>query len=61
MIQVWEALLEDMPVNAMLRNLGKMSSISGMFPADANDDNGKRNEELVVAKLEDRALMNDSK
>lgn len=25
--QVWEALLEDMPVNALVRNLGKMTSV----------------------------------
>lgn len=30
--KVWEALLEDMPITAMIRNLGKMSSIGLVAP-----------------------------
>jgi 60 kDa SS-A/Ro ribonucleoprotein len=31
-VSVWEALLEDMPMTAMIRNLGKMSSIGLLTP-----------------------------
>lgn len=32
---IWEALLEDMPMTAMIRNLGKMSSIGLLAPLSA--------------------------
>ena len=34
-VKVWEALLEKMPLNAMVRNLGKMSSIGLVKPLSA--------------------------
>ena len=33
--QVWEALLKDMPMTAMIRNLGKMTNL-GVFEDQAN-------------------------
>lgn len=42
--KVWEALLEDMPITAMVRNLGKMSSL-GMTGAISET------ERLIVEKL----------
>ena len=33
--QVWEALLKDMPMTAMIRNLGKMTSL-GVFEDPVN-------------------------
>ena len=35
LFQVWEALLQDMPMTAMLRNLGKMTSL-GLFQKPEN-------------------------
>lgn len=43
-VTVWEALLVDMPMTAMIRNLGKMTSM-GMF----ND--GSKNTQIVVKAL----------
>jgi 60 kDa SS-A/Ro ribonucleoprotein len=34
-VRVWEALLEDMPMTAMIRNLGKMSKIGLLKPLSA--------------------------
>ncbi len=34
-VGVWEALLEDMPMTAMIRNLGKMSSVGLLKPLSA--------------------------
>jgi 60 kDa SS-A/Ro ribonucleoprotein len=34
-LSVWEALLENMPLTAMIRNLGKMTSIGLLKPLDA--------------------------
>ena len=42
--KIWEALLEDMPMTAMIRNLGKMSSIGILKPLS-------KNEKLVKAAL----------
>lgn len=35
-VTVWEALLEDMPLTAMVRNLGKMTSIGAIKPLSAS-------------------------
>src|SRR5712671_4624081 len=48
--KVWEALLERMPMTAMIRNLGKMTSIGLVQPfSDAA--------ELIVRKLGDDAML----
>jgi len=48
---VWEALLERMPITAMIRNLGKMTSLGLLAPfSDA-----KR---LIVRKLRDETALN---
>ena len=47
---IWEALLEHMPMTAMLRNLGKMSSVR-MLTA------GSRSEELVTTRLRDLDIL----
>jgi len=44
---IWEALLQDMPMTAMIRNLGKMTSIGLIAPLS-------RAEDQVVARLWDR-------
>ena len=44
--QVWEALLTNMPLTAMIRNLGKMSNVGLLTPMSAA-------EKLVKAKLSD--------
>lgn len=52
-IKVWEALLEDMPMTAMVRNLGVMSSI-GLLKPMANTWN-------VVNKLRDPEVIKKSR
>ena len=48
--QVWLALLEKMPMTAMIRNLGKMTSIGALDPlSDANIE--------VCKRLTDQALL----
>lgn len=48
--KVWEALLERMPLNAMIRNLGKMSSV-GLLTSMSSA------EKLVRAKLQDADVI----
>jgi 60 kDa SS-A/Ro ribonucleoprotein len=36
-VKIWEALLQDMPMTAMIRNLGKMSSIGLLKPLSSNE------------------------
>jgi len=48
--KVWEALLEKMPLNAMIRNLGKMSSVGLLTPMS-------QAEKLVRAKLSDEDVI----
>ena len=43
---IWAALLEHMPMTAMIRNLGKMSSIGMLTP-------GSRHEQTITTKLRD--------
>lgn len=49
---IWEALLQDMPVEAMIRNLGKMGSI-GLLHSEAVND--------VIARLRDEGTIVRSK
>jgi len=49
-VAIWEALLQNMPLTAMIRNLGKMSSI-GMFKPLSNAEN------LVVQALGDQGRL----
>lgn len=53
-VDVWEALLEKMPLDATLRNLGKMSSIGLLTPMS---DASKK----VVAKFEDQEYIRKSR
>ena len=48
--EVWEALLEDMPVTALVRNLGKLSSVGLLVPLS----NASK---LVVSKLQDTEAL----
>jgi len=49
--RVWEALLVKMPITALIRNLGKMTSL-GIFDTAWND-----NTKLAVGKLTDKDLL----
>ncbi len=48
--KIWDALLEDMPLTAMVRNLGKMSSLEMTGTMSET-------EKLIVAKLTDLSLI----
>ena len=48
--KVWDALLQNMPMTAMIRNLGKMSSIGVIGSMNAG-------EKLVIDKLADEAVL----
>ena len=48
--QVWEALLENMPMTAMIRNLGKMSAIDLLKPLSSHSA-------LVCSRLRDSTLL----
>lgn len=48
--KVWEALLEDMPITALVRNLGKLSSIGLVAPLSEAT-------KYVTARLTDEALL----
>ncbi|HTI98840.1 MAG TPA: TROVE domain-containing protein [Dongiaceae bacterium] len=52
--KVWEALLERMPMTAMIRNLGKMTSLGLLAPFS----NAKR---LLVQKLRDETALKRSR
>lgn len=49
-VKVWEAMLQDMPITAMIRNLGKMTNI-GLISANSDA------EKLVVQRLNDGNLL----
>jgi 60 kDa SS-A/Ro ribonucleoprotein len=51
---VWEALLEKMPIMALVRNLGNMSKVGLLTPLSAAS-------KLVVARLTDKELVKKSK
>jgi 60 kDa SS-A/Ro ribonucleoprotein len=53
-VVVWEALLERMPMTAMIRNLGKMTSLGLLAPFS----NAKR---LIVRKLRDETALKRSR
>lgn len=52
--RVWEALLEKMPMHAMLRNLGKMSSLGLFRPMTGN-------EQLIVSNLTSQEAITRSR
>lgn len=51
---VWDALLQDMPATALIRNLGKMSQIGLIKPLSSA-------EKLVVSKLKDAEWLKKSR
>jgi 60 kDa SS-A/Ro ribonucleoprotein len=53
-LKVWEALLENMPMTAMVRNLGKMTSIGLLKPLSAAS-------KKVVSKLKDTEQLKKSR
>jgi 60 kDa SS-A/Ro ribonucleoprotein len=53
-VAVWEALLQKMPMTAMVRNLGKMTSIKLI-------EKGSEAEKLVVKRLNDEEYLKKSK
>lgn len=53
--RVWWALLQDMPMTAMIRNLGKMTSV-GLF-----DSNMRQEVQLVVDRLTDAVYVTKSR
>jgi 60 kDa SS-A/Ro ribonucleoprotein len=53
-VEVWEALLQKMPMTAMIRNLGKMTSIGLVSP---NSDAAK----MVGKRLEDSELLHKAR
>ncbi|KAJ3108351.1 60 kDa SS-A/Ro ribonucleoprotein [Phlyctochytrium planicorne] len=55
-VQVWEALMEDMPMTAMIRNLGKMTSIGVLTESTENLFTKK-----VVAVLSDEERIKKAK
>ena len=44
---IWDALLVDMPMTAMLRNLGKMSAVGLLMPAADAQTGGTKPAKLV--------------
>lgn len=52
--EVWEALLQKMPMTAMVRNLGTMSKVGLLKPLNAAS-------RLVVSRLNDEAIIKKSK
>lgn len=59
--EVWDALLVDMPIGAMIRNLGKMSNVGLLEPfSDANDYVATRlvdKEQLKKARIHPISLL----
>lgn len=53
-ILVWEALLENMPMTAMIRNLGKMTSVDLLKPLSSHSA-------LVCTRLRDSAMLSKAK
>ena len=51
---IWEALLEHMPMTAMIRNLGKMSAVGILSP-------GSQNEETITTRLGDIDRLKDAR
>ena len=48
--EIWEALLEEMPMTAMIRNLGKMTAIGMLTP-------GTKHEKTIVRRLKNREFL----
>jgi 60 kDa SS-A/Ro ribonucleoprotein len=53
-VEVWDALLEDMPLTALIRNLGKMSSTGLLKPLS-------KRAKYVAERLRDRDLLKDQR
>jgi 60 kDa SS-A/Ro ribonucleoprotein len=53
-IEVWDVLLEDMPLTALIRNLGKMSSIGLLKPLS-------KRAKYVAERLRDRKLLKEQR
>jgi len=53
--EIWEAILPHMPLHAMVRNLGKMTSVGVL------DSNLSSNTKIVVSKLSDKENIRKSK
>lgn len=49
-VEVWDALVQRMPLTALVRNLGKMAAVGLVKPFS-------QAAELVVRKLKDEALL----
>lgn len=54
---VWEALLVDMPMTALIRNLGKLASIDMITDKEEN----KRHVQKVVSQLTDEQALQDAR
>jgi 60 kDa SS-A/Ro ribonucleoprotein len=52
--EVWEALLKDMPVHALVRNLGKLTEVGVLSPMSAN-------EKRVISLLSDAGRIQKSR
>ena len=50
MVQVWGALLENMPMTAMIRNLGKMSALDLLKPRSSHSNH-------ICNRLKDYSLL----
>ena len=51
---IWEALLENMPMTAMIRNLGKMSAVGILSP-------GSQNETMITGRLGDVVALTNAR
>ena len=52
--EIWEALLEHMPMTAMIRNLGKMSAVGILSP-------GSQNETMITGRLGDVDALSNAR
>ncbi|KAI1714453.1 TROVE domain-containing protein [Ditylenchus destructor] len=57
-VPVWQALLEKMPMTALIRNLSKLSSL-GLI--DGKNPENKKYVDMVVNKVTDEALLHKAK
>ncbi|OWF37761.1 60 kDa SS-A/Ro ribonucleoprotein-like [Mizuhopecten yessoensis] len=53
-VPVWQALLKDMPMNATIRNLGKMGSLQMI-------EEGSEEERIIVERLQNQAILKKSR
>ncbi|XP_052064151.1 RNA-binding protein RO60-like [Mytilus californianus] len=57
-VEIWDILFRQMPMTAMIRNLGKMSSLQ-MFKSGEKE--GKFREDLVIEKLGSEELLKNAR